>query len=124
MLCLQWSGRNIKSDCDTKVQGLSIFNILHLKEMPNLTAGAQEISRHSGNFYHQDLKVKQDVDCCDGISVSPGSCVAEQSSDSRLQGLQRSTIKTSSVSHRVGSALVFHNKNMAPHLGGLPDSPA
>lgn len=75
------------------------------------------------NFYHQDLKVKEDVDCCDGISASPGSGVAEQSGDSRLQGLQRSTVKTSSVSQRVGWALVFHIKSMAPHLVGLPDSP-
>lgn len=91
--------------------------------MHNLTAGAQESSRHLGDFYYQDLKVKQDVDCRDGISVSPGSCVAEQSGDSRRQGLQRSTVKTSSVSHRVGFALVFHIKSMAPHLDSLPDSP-
>lgn len=60
---------------------------MYLKEVHNLTAGAQESSRLLGDFYHQDLKVKQDGDCRDGISVSPGSCVAQQSGDSRLQGL-------------------------------------
>lgn len=91
--------------------------------MYNLTAGDQESSRPLANFYQQDLKVKEDVDCCDGISASPGSGVAEQSGDSRLQGLWRSTVKTSSVSQRVAWALVFHIKSMAPHLVVLPDGP-
>lgn len=90
--------------------------------MHNLTAGARS-SRHLDNIYHQDLKVKEDADCRGGSSASPGSGVAEQSGDSRLQGLQQSTVKTSSVRRQVGWALVFHIKSMALHLDGLPDSP-
>ena len=62
---------------------------------------------------HQDLKVRQDEGWHVGISLSPGSCVAEQPGDSRLQGLQWSAVETSSVGHWVGSALVFHIKGMS-----------
>lgn len=88
-------------------------------------AGAQTNSRQSGSVMFSadhNLKVRQDVDWQDGISLSPGSCVADQRGDSRRQGLQWSTVETSSVRHHVGSALVFHIKSMASHPCRLLDS--
>lgn len=81
-------------------------------------AGVQTNGRQSGSWVlsdHDDLKVRQDVDWHRGISLSPGSCVADQPGDSRLQGLRGSTVETSSVRHWVGPDLVIHVESMALH---------
>lgn len=116
------------------LQGLYIFHTSctckkccdHFSTHHFFVAGVQTNSRQSGNLMfsdHHDLKVRQDVDWHDDTPLSPGSCVADQPGDSRLQGLSWSTVETSSVRHRVGPALVFHIKSMALHPCRLPDSP-
>lgn len=105
------------------VGSMHFLNLLHFKEVYNLAAGARGSSRHLDNFYHQDLKVKQDADCRGGISVSPGSSGLNYLVTADCRDSSGFAVKTSSVSRRVGPALVFHSKSTASLLDGLPDSP-